>query len=101
MSSSFEEIGIKMFTDDELEEIADSLELKIDSYLHEHKFWKLLTDFGIIVSLIQSSDKILTLTLDFDMAGGLSSSQLDALQEEIYEYAQKLLKEELLCRKNS
>ena len=101
MSSDIVNIGLRKFSDEELEEIASLIETKIDVYLHEHEFWKLLTDFGFIVNLTQSSDNVLTLILDFDMAGGMPSSQLSSLQEEIYDYAQEILEEELICRKNS
>ncbi|MBY9001635.1 MAG: hypothetical protein KGD64_12015 [Candidatus Heimdallarchaeota archaeon] len=101
MSSGIIDIGLETLSDDELEEIITGLETKIDLYLQKNNQWKLLTDFGIIVSLSQTADNILTLILDFDMSGGLSSLQLDELQEDVYEYAQEVLKEELICRKNS
>lgn len=101
MASDITEIGLKSLSDEELEEIITIVETKIDLFLQNHKFWKLLTDFGIVVNLSQSSDNILTIILDFDISGGLSTLQLDEIQQEVYEYAQDVLKEELLCRKNS
>ncbi len=100
MGSDITDIGLKSLSDDELEEIISIVDTKIELFLQKHEFWKLLTDFGIITSLSQSSDNVLTLILDFDISGGLSSLQLDELQQEVYEYAQDALKEELLCRKN-
>jgi len=100
MGSDITDIGLKSLSDEELEEIISIVDTKIELFLQNHEFWKLLTDFGIIASLSQSSDNVLTLTLDFDISGGLSSLQLDELQQEVYEYAQDVLKEELLCRKN-
>ncbi|MCK5141119.1 MAG: hypothetical protein KAQ70_02910 [Candidatus Heimdallarchaeota archaeon] len=101
MASDIIDIGLTSLSDDELEEIVSIVETKIDLFLQNHKSWKLLTDFGIIVSLSQASDNVLTLILDFDISGGLSSLQLDELQQEVNEHAQDVLKEELLCRKNS
>jgi hypothetical protein len=101
MSSDITDIGLKSLSDDELEEIILIVDKKIELFLQNHKSWKLLTDFGVIVSLSQDSDNVLTLILDFDISGGLSSLHLDELQQEVYEYAQEALKEELLCRKNS
>ncbi|MCG3223998.1 MAG: hypothetical protein H7647_05995 [Candidatus Heimdallarchaeota archaeon] len=101
MSSDITDIGLKSLSDDELEEIILLVDKKIELFLQNHKSWKLLTDFGVIVSLSQDSDNVLTLILDFDISGGLSSLHLDELQQEVYEYAQEALKEELLCRKNS
>jgi len=54
-----------------------------------------------VVNLSQNPDNILTLALDFDIAGGLTSSQLEILHEELFECGQKALKEELKCLKNS
>ncbi|MHA1201289.1 MAG: hypothetical protein ACTSQ4_02055 [Candidatus Heimdallarchaeaceae archaeon] len=101
MSSDITDIGLKSLSDDELEEIILIVDEKIELFLQNHKSWKLLTDFGVVVSLSQDSDNVLTLILDFDISGGLSSLHLDDLQQEVYEYAQEVLKEELLCRKNS
>lgn len=101
MSSDITNIGLKSLSDDELEEIILIVDEKIELFLQNHKSWKLLTDFGVVVSLSQDSDNVLTLILDFDISGGLSSLQLDELQQEVYEYAQEVLMEELLCRKNS
>ena len=101
MVTDITDIGLKALSEDELEEIVSIVDTKMELFLQNHKSWKLLTDFGIIVSLSQSSDNVLTLILDFDISGGLSSLQLDELQQEINEYAQGVLKEELFCRKNS
>ena len=101
MSSEIEDIGIKALSGEELEEIAFNVEEKILIFIQDHSSGQLLTDYSIIVNLSQTPDKILTLTLDLDIAGGLSSSQLECLQEELFEYGQKILKEELKCLKNS
>ncbi len=101
MGSDITDIGLKSLSNDELEEIVSIVDNKIELFLQNHKFWKLLTDFGVIISLSQDSYNVLTLILDFDISGGLSSLHLDELQQEVYEYAQEVLKEELLCRKNS
>ena len=101
MSSEIEDIGIKALSGEELEEIAFNVEEKILIFIQDHTSGQLLTDYSIIVNLSQTPDKILTLTLDLDIAGGLSSSQLESLQEELFEYGQKILKEELKCLKNS
>ena len=101
MSSEIEDIGIKALSDEELEEIAFNVEEKILIFIQNHTSGELLTDYSIIVNLSQTPDNILTLTLDLDIAGGLSSSQLESLQEELFEYGQKILKEELKCLKNS
>ena len=95
MSSEIEDIGIKALSGEELEEIAFNVEEKILIFIQDHTSGQLLTDYSIIVNLSQTPDKILTLTLD------LSSSQLESLQEELFEYGQKILKEELKCLKNS
>jgi hypothetical protein len=101
MSSEIEDIGLKALSDEELEELAFNVEEKILVFIQNHANGQLLTDYSIIVNLSQSPDNILTLTLDFDIAGGLSSSQLEKLQEELFEYGQTSLKEELKCLKNS
>ena len=101
MSSEIEDIGIKSLTDEELEEIAFNVEEKILIFIQKHESGHLLTDYSIIVNLSQTPDNILTLALDLEIAGGLSSSQLESLQQELFEYGQKTLKEELKCLKNS
>lgn len=101
MSSEIEEIGIIELSDEQLEEIASLIESKIYSYIEQHSHWQLLTDFGITINLTQGSDKLLTLILDFDMAGSLTSDQLEKFQEELFEYGQIILKEEIECLKNS
>ena len=101
MTSEIEDIGIETLTDEELEEIASNVEEKLISFIQEHSFGKFLTDYSFIVNLSQDSDNLLTLTLDFDISGGLSSSQLESLQEELFKYGQDALKEELICLKNS
>ena len=101
MVTDITDIGLRALSDDELEEIISIVDRKIELFLQNHKSWKLLTDFGIVLSLSQSSNNVLTLLLDFDISGGLSSLQLDELQQEVNEYAQDVLKEELLCRKKS
>ncbi len=101
MSSEIEDIGIKALTDEELEEIAFNVEEKILNFIQNHTSGQLLTDYSIIVNLSQTPDNILTLALDLDIAGGLSSSQLESLQQELFEYGQITLKEELKCLKNS
>ncbi len=101
MSSEIEDIGIETLSNEELEKIASNVEEKIITHIQNHDFGQLLTDYSIIINLSQNPDNILTLALDFDIAGGLTSSQLENLQEELFENGQKALKEELKCLKNS
>ena len=101
MSSEIEDIGIETLSNKELEDIASNVEEKIITHIQNHDLGQLLTDYNIIVNLSQNLDNILTLALDFDISGGLTSSQLENLQEELFENGQKALKEELKCLKNS
>ncbi len=101
MLSEIEDIGIETLSNKELEDIASNVEEKIITYIQNHDLGKFLTDYNIIINLSQNPDNILTLALDFDISGGLTSSQLENLQEELFENGQKALKEELKCLKNS
>lgn len=101
METDVIDIGLNKLTDLELEELASLLEEKILSYLRNSAHWKLLTDYNIIISLSQSPDNLLTLTINFDIAGSITSEELTKLQEEVFCYAQDILEEELLCQKNS
>ena len=101
MSFEIEDIGIDFLTDDQLEELVLEVENKIYTYIQAHQYWQLLTDFNILVNLNQNKDKLLTLILDCEIAGGLTSSQLEEFQSEIFEYSQIALKDELKCMKNS
>ena len=101
MSSEIEDIGIKNLSDEELEELASKVEDKIITFIQSHPHGSLLTDYSIILNLSQNTENILTLALDLEIAGGLSSSQLESMQEELFEFGQISLKEELECLKNS
>ena len=101
MLSEIEDIGIETLSNKELEDIASNVEEKIITHIQNHDLGKFLTDYSIIINLSQNPDNILTLALDFDISGGLTSSQLKNLQEELFENGQKALKEELKCLKNS
>lgn len=101
MSSEIENIGVDFLNEEQLEELASSIEDKIQTYIQAHQFWRLLTDFNILVNLNQNKDKVLTLVLDCEISGGLSASQLEEFQTEIFEYGQKTMKDELKCMKNS
>ena len=101
MTTDIIDIGLKSLTDDELEELATLVEEKIYSQFEKSRFWELVTDFDILVGLIQSSNNLLTLTLDFDISGELTEKQLADLQEELSNSGNENLKEELICRKNS
>jgi len=101
MSTDIEDIGIESLTDEELEELVTVVEEKIYSHFEKSNLWELVTDFDILVSLNQSADKLLTLTLDFDISGEFTEKQLVDIQEELSNYGQECLKEELICRKNS
>ncbi|MHA1260234.1 MAG: hypothetical protein ACTSRO_11435 [Candidatus Heimdallarchaeaceae archaeon] len=92
------EIGFKPLSEDELEELAEAVE---DELLENKPLKRLLKDFSIIVSLDQSPNKTLTLSLDFEITAELSEQQFDNLNEELRNIAQKILKEELECRKSS
>lgn len=101
MSFEVEDIGIDLLNDAQLEKLASAIEDKIYAYIQKHQFWRLLTDFSILVNLNQDNDKILTLILDCEISGSLTSSQLEDFQSEIFDYGQNILKEELQCMKNS
>ncbi|NPD87357.1 MAG: hypothetical protein HGN29_01455 [Asgard group archaeon] len=101
MTTDIIDVGLKSLTDDELEELATFVEEKIYSQFEKSPVWELVTDFDILVGLIQSSNNLLTLTLDFDISGELTEEQLDDLQKELSNYGNENLKEELICRKNS
>ncbi|MHA1198866.1 MAG: hypothetical protein ACTSQF_05890 [Candidatus Heimdallarchaeaceae archaeon] len=101
MSFEIEDIGIDFLEDEQLEELASLIEDKVQTYIQTHQFWQLLTDFNILVNLNQNKDKLLTLVLDCEISGSLTSSQLEGFQSEISEYGQVSLKEELKCMKNS
>ena len=101
METDVIDIGLKKLTDLELEELASLLEDKVLSHLRKSAYWRFLTDYNIIIGLTQSSDNLLTLTIDTDITGNITLEELTKLQEEIFSYAQDILKEELLCQKNS
>jgi hypothetical protein len=101
METDVIDIGLNKLTDLELEELAILLEDKLLSHLRNSSHWKFLTDYNIIIGLTQSSDNLLTLTIDTDISGNITSEELEKLQEEIFNRAQDILKEELLCQKNS
>ena len=101
MSTDITNIGIGSLTEEELEELALLVEDHLLSFLDQSSFSHILTDYSIIVSLSQSSNNLLTLTLDFSTAGAFSPQKLKDLHEELYILAQNTLKEALLCRKNS
>ena len=101
MSVEVENIGIDFLNDEQLENLAAIIEIKVYSHIQNHQFWQLLTDFNILINLNQDEDKLLTLALDCEMSGSLTSSQLEDFQSEIFEYGQSILKEELKCLKNS
>lgn len=101
MSFDIENIGLDFLEDEKLESLANLIEDKVHSFIQNHKYWQLLTDFNILVNLNQDEDKLLTLVLDCEISGSLTSSQLDDFQAEIFEYSQKVLKEELKCMKDS
>ncbi len=100
-SEEVEDIGIDFLTDELLEELASKIEYKIYSFIQNHQFWKLLSDFNVIINLNQNKEKLLTLVLDSEISGSLTSSQLEDFQTEVFEYGQLALEEELKCRKNS
>ncbi|MHA1398587.1 MAG: hypothetical protein ACTSSG_11945 [Candidatus Heimdallarchaeaceae archaeon] len=95
------EIGFKPLSEDELEELAEAVEDELIARLENKPLKRLLKDFSIIVSLDQSPNKTLTLSLDFEITAELSEQQFDNLNEELRNIAQKILKEELECRKSS
>jgi len=101
MPSEIENIGVDFLDEEQLERLAISIEDKLHTFIQAHQFWQLLTDFNILVNLNQNKDKLLTLVLDCEIAGGLNSSQLEDFQAEIFEYGQKTMKDELKCMKNS
>jgi hypothetical protein len=101
MSFEIENIGIDFLTDEQLEKLATSIENKVYSYIQAHHYWGLLTDFNFLVNLNQNKDKLLTLILDCEISGGLTDSQLEVFQSEIFEYSQTALKDELECMNNS
>lgn len=101
MSSEIIEIGIETLTDDELEELVSLVEEKIHTQFEQSQFWNLVSDFDILVNLTQTSDNLLTMTLDFEISGELTDEQLDSLQKELSDSGYENLKEELICRKNS
>ncbi len=101
MSFEIEDIGIGFLTDEQLEDLASSLENKVYSFIQQHKYWQLLADFSIIIDLNQDTNKILTLVLDSEISGGLTTQQLEEFQSEIFKYSQSALKEELEWMKSS
>jgi len=101
MSSDIINLGIGPLTDNQLEELVSTVEEKINGHIQKHSHWQLLTDFNFIVNLSQSSDNLITLTLDFDMSGGLTTQELEKFQKELNEFGQEIIKEELICLKNS
>lgn len=100
MSSNIIDIGIGSLTDIQLEELVSTVEEKINGYIQKHSHWQLLTDFNFIVNLSQSTDNLITLTLDFDMSGGLTAQEFEKFMEELNEFGQEIIKEELICLKN-
>ena len=101
MSTDIIDIGLESLSDDELENLVTFVEEKILLHFEESQFWKFVTYFDILVSLEQSSNNLLTLTLDFEISGELTDEQLTNLQEELSNHGYESLKEELICRKNS
>ena len=95
------DIGLGPLSDDELEELATFLENKLYEYLESHSYLALFQDFLVLIGLSQSNDNVLTLTLDFDTAGSLSSKEQIKLHQELAQIAEKILKDELICRKKS
>ncbi len=101
MSSEIIDLGIGPLTDIQLEELASIVEEKLNGYIQKHSHWQLLTDFNFIVNLSQDSDNLITLSLEFDMSGGLTTQEFERFQEELNELGQEIIKEELICLKNS
>ena len=101
MSSNIIDIGIGPLTDDQLEELVTTIEEKLNAYIRKHSHWQLLTDFNFIVNLAQASDNLITLILEFEMSGGLTVQEFEKFQEELNEFGQEIIKEELECLKNS
>ncbi|MCG3215426.1 MAG: hypothetical protein KAS63_01840 [Candidatus Heimdallarchaeota archaeon] len=101
MSSDIIDIGIGPLTEDQLEDLASTIEDKINAQISKHPQKQLLTDYNFIVQLSQSTDNLLTLVIDFEMSGGLTSTELEELLKNLNDFAQDVLKEELLCLKKS
>ena len=101
MTSDIIDIGLWKLSDDELEELALIVETKLMEYLRQQKYWELISDSSIVITLEQREDNTLTLFLDFDTAGAFKQEKITALHQELAEYSMEILKEELQCRKNS
>lgn len=101
MSSNIIDLGIGPLTDDQLEGLVSTVEEKLNGHIQKHSHWQLLTDFNFIVNLAQDSDNLITLILEFDMSGGLTIQEFEEFQEELNELGQEIIKEELMCLKNS
>lgn len=95
------DIGLAPLSDDELEELTEFLEKKIYEFLDSESYLNIFPDILILIGLSQSSDNVLTLTLDFDTVSALSAQEQLELHKKLADLAEKALKDELLCRKKS
>ena len=101
MTSNIIDIGIGQLDDIQLEELATKIETHLHKYLKKHPQWDLLSDFSILIKLSQDEDTVLTLDLEYNTAGVLTSIQHEQIHENLSIQAEEILKEALICLKNS
>ena len=101
MPSEIINIGIGQLDDKQLEELATKMETQLHKYLEKHPQWDLLSDFSILIKLSQDEDNVLTLDLEYTSTGALTSSQHKQIHENLAIQAEEILKEALICLKNS
>ncbi|MBA7523231.1 hypothetical protein ES705_15354 [subsurface metagenome] len=101
MTSDIVDIGIGQLDDEQLEELAIKIETQLHKDLRKHPQWALLSDFSILIKLSQDKDNILTLDLEYNTTGALTSFQHEQIHENLSIQAEEILKEALICLKNS
>ncbi|MHA1169894.1 MAG: hypothetical protein ACTSQE_06695 [Candidatus Heimdallarchaeaceae archaeon] len=101
MSPEIIDLGLRSFSDDELEDIAKFLETKLLDYLEQQNFLDLLSDFSFIITLNQDDSNVLTFSLDLESSGAFTSSQLNTIHNDLATLGAQWLEEELRCRTRS
>ncbi len=101
MTSDIVDLGIGQLDDEQLEELAIKIETQLHKYLRKHSQWALLSDFSILIKLSQDKDNVLTLELEYNTTGALTSFQHEQIHENLSIQAEEILKEALICLKNS
>ncbi len=101
MAKETDEIGLRKFTDDELESITLTVEEQLLDYIRKSKHWEIIMDYQIILSLSQKEDNSIDFAFELELASNLEQASKTLFHEELTNLAEKYLKEVLQCQKNS